>query len=148
MGTTLGDTGGWKKSKTYSKFVLSCTQKMKSVIIWAACCSFGSAVEAPNHCMPYSYLNVICGVICKPNCDTVSCSFHIMVTPLLYWIMLGCTICAVCSVSTLCCFRPMNLNAAAADESDTAVAKLFEPDHLGSSCQTQLLKIKPSGRCL
>ena len=51
----------------------------------------------------------------------------------------------VCMVSTLCCFWPMNLNAAAADESDTAVAKLFEPDHLDSSCQTQLLKINPAG---
>ena len=77
-------------------FVLSCTQKMKSVIIWAACCSFGSTVEAPNHCMSCSYLKVICGVICKPNCDTVSCSFHIMVTPLLYWIILGFAICDMC----------------------------------------------------
>jgi hypothetical protein len=42
----------------------------------------------------------------------------------------------------------MNLNAAEADEADTAFAKLFEPDHLGSSCQTQLMKIKPSRRCL
>jgi hypothetical protein len=39
----------------------------------------------------------------------------------------------------------MNLNAAEADEADTAVAKLFEPDNLGSSCQTQLMKIKPAG---
>jgi hypothetical protein len=40
-------------------------------------------------------------------------------------------------------FWLMILNAAAADESGTIVVKLFQPDHLGSSC-----KPKPSGRCL